>query len=71
MKIPYNEKILAIDLIQDQYNNLNPFEIIQKAKEDLNIILTIQDICDYLQVSEDFEKESRKIEVEYNYNEYE
>lgn len=70
MKIPYNEIIFAIDLIKDNYKNLNPFEIIQKAKEDLDVTLTIQDIQDYLQVTEDFEMESNKIEVRYNINEY-
>jgi hypothetical protein len=70
-KIPYNEKTLAINLVNESYKNLNPFELIQKAKEDLDVILTIQDIQDYLQVTEDFEMESNKIEIGYNTYEYE
>ena len=71
MKIPYNEKKLAIDLILDNYKNLNPFEIINKAEEDLDIQLCIQDILEYKDFSENFEIESAKIEVGYNMNEYE
>lgn len=71
MKIPYNEKILAIDLITDNYKNLNPFEIINKAKDELDVNLKISDVLDYLQVTEDFEKASINIEMGYNMNEYE
>lgn len=70
MKVIYSEKLLAIELIKDNYKHVNPFELIQKAKEDLDVTLTIQDIQDYLQVTEDFEMESNKIEVRYNINEY-
>lgn len=71
MKIPYNEKKLAIDLILDNYKNLTIFEIINKAEEDLDIQLCIQDILEYKDFSENFEIESAKIEVGYNMMEYE
>jgi len=71
MKIIYNEKVFAINLITDTYKNLNPFEIIDKAKEDLDVELIKEDILDYLQVTEDFEQASNKIEIGYNMNNYE
>ena len=62
-KIPYSEKGACIDLILDSYKGLNPFEIVQKAKEDLDIVITTSEVFDYLQVEEDLESESRKVQL--------
>lgn len=67
--IPYSEKRICIDLILDTYNTSNPFEIIQKAKDDLDIKLTFSDVIDYITATEDFEMESIKIEK--NFSNYE
>lgn len=59
----YSEKTFCIDLISDFYNTSNPFKIIEKSKEDLNIILEPSEVMDYLGYEEDWEKESRFIQM--------
>lgn len=66
--IHYSEKKAAIDLITDSYKDLNPFEIIQKAKSDLKVTLTFTEVTGYLEVKEDLEIEKlfKKQNREYN-----
>lgn len=60
----YNEKTLAIDLIQDYYKTDNPVLIVKKAKEDLDIIISLSDVFDYLSCEpDDLEKESYTISM--------
>ena len=59
----YTEKTFCIDLISDFYKTSNPSIIIEKSKEDLDINLTHSDILDYLEYEEDYEKESRYVQM--------
>jgi len=60
---------LAIDLVYTEYKTKNPVKLAQHIHEDLGIELSIHEIADYLEInSEDFPKESRKIEYYSIYN---
>lgn len=64
----YTEKTFCIDLISDFYKTSNPFKIIEKAKEDLDIILQPSEVMDYLGYEEDWEKESRYVQMKDIFN---
>lgn len=63
MNIPYNEKTFCIDLIMEHYNTENPFTIVEKAREDLDIDVTISDVLTVLGYTEDFEQESHRVSM--------
>jgi len=60
-KKQYSELAIGIDLISDAYDTNNPVIIAEKLKEDLELSATIHQVSDYMEVSEDFELESRKV----------
>lgn len=59
----YSERTFAIDLIGEAYKTSKPLEICAKAKEILDIDLSISEIRDYLDYAEDFEKASNSVEM--------
>lgn len=59
----YSEKTFAIDLIQEAYNIHRPTDIVAKAEEILSIDVTLAEVMDYLNHTEDLEKESRSIQM--------
>ena len=59
----YSEKSFCIDLISDYYKTSNPEEISQLIERDLNIRVTRNEVVDYLNYQEDYEKESRSIRM--------
>lgn len=61
----FSEKSFSIDLISDAYNTVDPVLISKKLKEDLNINLSPNEILDYLNYTEDYEKESYTISMKY------
>lgn len=54
----YNEKTFGIDLIIDAYNLTNPIEIAATCADELDIQVSINEVSDYLNCKEDYEKES-------------
>lgn len=66
---PYSKVSFAIDLIMDFYETTNPIIIAEKAKEDLDVSLTIHQVEDYLDINrkEDYEKESKFVEYYQTY----
>lgn len=46
--IPYDEKNFSIDLISDAYNTKDPFIIVEKVKEDLDVNVTIRQVIEQL-----------------------
>ena len=67
---PYSEVSLAVDLITNEYGDISPVQICVKSKEDLDIIITPSEVIDYLNISEDFEKESWTIHSSEIFNNY-
>lgn len=63
------EYIFAIDLVMEEHKITNPILISEKIQEDLEMDVTIHQICDYLEVNqENWELESQKIQYyENNY----
>jgi len=59
----YSEKVFAIDIISDIYKTTNPEKIQKESKELLDIYLSISEIKDYFNYTEDFEKESYTISM--------
>ena len=55
------EAIMAIDLVIDAYKLTNPFEIQQKVEETLDMEIHINQIIDYVNVTEDYEMVSNFI----------
>lgn len=64
---PYSELSVAIDLIQNEYNTSNPIIISEKLQEIFDMDYTIHQICDYLELSDNFELESAKIYYQQSY----
>lgn len=64
----YTEKTFCIDLISEHYKTVNPEKIVQLCKEILDVELKISDVLDYLNLTEDFEKESRFIQMKDIFN---
>ena len=71
MKKPYSDLSLAVDLIINEHGNISPVQICVKSKEDLDILITPSQVIDYLNVSEDFEKESWRLHSNEIFNNYE
>ena len=46
----YNSTILAIDLVKNTYNLIDPFEIQSKIEEDLNMEIHINCIMNHLKI---------------------
>ena len=65
----YPEYIFAIDLVIEEHKITNPILIAEKIQEDLDMEVSIFQIVDYLEISqESWEIESQKIEYyETNY----
>jgi len=59
----YYEKYFYIDLICDVYKTNKPSFISIKIKEDLNEDITPNEVYDYLNSTEDFEKASNSISM--------
>jgi hypothetical protein len=68
-KQEFSTLALAVDLVYTEYKTKNPVILSEKIHEDLGMDFTIHEISDYLDInSEDFPKESRKIEYYSIYN---
>jgi len=68
MTKPYTEKTFTIGLISDVYKTIDATFIKEKCEEDLNVILTENEINDYLCFNEEYEKESDKIMMQEIFN---
>lgn len=64
----FTEKTFAIDLISDFHKTSDPNIIKYKVKEDLDIDLTISEIIDYLNREDDYEMESRYVQMKDIFN---
>lgn len=60
-EITYREDDFAIDIIIDAYHIRDPLFVSEKIKEDLNMDVSVSKIVDFLNYTEDFEKESWSI----------
>ena len=68
-KQKFSTLALAIDLISNEYKTKNPIKLAEHILEDLDMEFSIHEISDYLEInSEDFLKESKKIEYYSMYN---
>lgn len=68
-KKEFSTLALAIDLVYTEYKTKNPVKLAEYIAEDLGMEFSIHEISDYLEInSEDFPKESRKIEYYSIYN---
>ena len=64
----YPEYIFAIDLVIAEHGLTNPILISEQIEKDLEMDVTIHQICDYLEINkENYEIESNKIEYYENY----
>lgn len=70
-KFYYSEETFAIDLISEAYATSNPLKIIDLANEVLSIKLSEAEVKDYLNYTEDFEKESRFVSMANHFKEQE
>lgn len=59
----FTEETFAIDLLSDFHKTTNPETIKEKALEDLDLELTISQIKDYLNREDDYEMESRYVQM--------
>lgn len=60
---PYSEASFSIDLITDAYKLTDPFLIVKKVKEDLDIIVTISQVLDYIGKVDDYEQQHYTIKM--------
>lgn len=60
---PYSEVSFSIDLITDAYKLTDPFLIVEKVKEDLDIIVTISQVLDYIGRVDDYEQQHYTIKM--------
>ena len=59
----YSEKSFCIDLISDYYKTSNPEKISNLIMQDLNIEVSKNEVIDYLNYQEDYEKKSRFVQM--------
>jgi hypothetical protein len=59
----YSEDTFAIDLVRDAYKIKHPVKIAEKVKEVLDIHVSVSQVMDYLNYTEDFESTSNSISM--------
>ena len=64
----------AVKLLEEigipKYGDISPVQICVKSKEELDIIITPSEVMDYLNISEDFEKESWRVHSNEIFSDY-